>query len=301
MCTLTLAWRAFPTAPVVVAANRDESVDRPAASPSRRPLWAARPDEPAPLSGADDDPLNPSVDETPGRRAVGGAEGATDENGSPQPRPRTAIAPRDERVGGTWIGANDRGVFAGVTNRWVGDLDGDRSRGLLVADCLRAPTAEAAARHVERAVEADAYAGFNLVVADAAAALLLEWDGSLRVTRFDPGVHVVVNVGADGAFVQPPNRPPEVGPEQADDARRVRATLAPEPGEAVEGWLSRAKATLGDHGYGVCVHGDGFGTRSSSALILGDRRRYEFADGPPCEAPFEPVAEGWPAADDDRV
>jgi hypothetical protein len=46
---------------------------------------------------------------------------------------------------------------------------------------------------------------------------------------------------------------------------------------------------VSDHQYGVCVHGDGFGTRSSSLIRLGDTQSYEYAGGPPCRTPFEPV------------
>jgi hypothetical protein len=244
--------------PVAVAANRDEAADRPA-------------DPPGPFPG------EPGV-----------------------------VAPRDLAAGGTWIGYNQDGVFAGVTNRWV-SVDGAdrRSRGQLVLDCLRAESAESAVRGVERAVEDDAYAGFNLVVADENAAVLCEWDGRLAVTPLRPGVHVVVNVGAalggggevtDRFFV--PERRPDLGQRQAANARRVRATLTPEPGEDADAWLERAAGVLGDHEYGVCVHGDdgdpeappeGFGTRSSSLLRLGSRPRFEFADGPPCRTAYRTV------------
>jgi uncharacterized protein with NRDE domain len=259
VCTLTLAWQVFPDVPVVVAANRDERFDRPAEPPAR----------------LETDPV--------------------------------VVAPRDAEAGGTWLGHNEHGLFVGVTNRWANpDLAGERSRGLLVRDALREPSAEAAVRLVEDAVEADEYSGFNLVLADAAAAFLLEWDGRLRVRRFDPGVHVVVNVGAsDAPFV--PEQRPEVGERQAENAAAVRAALAPDPGEGADSWLSRAKATLADHDYGVCIHPDpdagdsdgpsdeddsGFGTVSASAVRIdadGDAR-FEYADGPPCETAFEPVA-----------
>jgi len=42
VCTLILAWRVFSDAPVVVAANRDEAVDRPSVPPERRD-WEGRP------------------------------------------------------------------------------------------------------------------------------------------------------------------------------------------------------------------------------------------------------------------
>ena len=70
MCTLIALHRPHPRVPLVVAANRDEYLDRPA-------------------SGL-------AIFESGGRRIV---------------------APRDLRAGGTWLGLNDRGMFAALTNR----------------------------------------------------------------------------------------------------------------------------------------------------------------------------------------
>ncbi|SDM17065.1 Uncharacterized conserved protein, contains NRDE domain [Halogranum gelatinilyticum] len=204
------------------------------------------------------------------------------------------VAPRDVEAGGTWVGYNEFGLFAGVTNRWVTGLESERSRGLLVRDALRQESAEAALEHVESAVAAHEYDGFNLVVADADAAYLLEWDGHLHVREYDPGVHVVVNVGTDDSFFVPEHRP-EIGRQQADNARGVRDALRPAEGETADGWLARAGDVLGDHEYGVCIHGDGFGTRSSSLIRLGRDAdggldaRYRFAPGPPCETEYLPV------------
>jgi uncharacterized protein with NRDE domain len=242
VCTLVLAWQVFADAPVVVAANRDERLERESEPPVRRD-WA-------------------------------------------QP----AVAPQDVEAGGTWVGYNEPGVFAGITNRWTdASLDGERSRGLLVRDVLGQESAEEAARVVEHEVRAREYQGFNLVIADATAAIYLEWSGGLRVRNLDPGIHVVVNVGADGNYVVPAGRP-EAGEAQADNAERVRTVLQPEPGEDSRSWLDRAAAVIADHEYGVCVHGDGFGTRSSSLIRLGnDATSYEYAPGPPCETVATPV------------
>lgn len=252
VCTFILAWHVFADTPIVVAANRDEADDRPAEPPS------VRDGEPA------------------------------------------VLAPRDAEAGGTWIGVNEHGVLAALTNRWVdADLPGDRSRGLLVNDVLAEGSAEDGARRVERAVEADEYQGFNLVVADANAVLYYEWDGRLEFSQFDPGVHVVVNVGAalggggpSGETLVDPGFRREAARCQADDARRLRDRLAPAPGEDADGWLDRAADALADHDAGVCVHRDGFGTRSSSLVRLDDgERTYLFADGPPCSTPYRPVDE----------
>jgi len=200
------------------------------------------------------------------------------------------VAPRDEDAGGTWIGYNEHGVFAGVTNRWTdADLAGERSRGLLVRDALECGTAEEAARFVERETEAHEFEGFNLVVADERAALLLEWDGALGVRNFEPGVHVVVNVGADGDYAIPGHRP-DAGERQAGNANAVRTALRPEPGERAGVWLDRAADVISDHEYGVCIHHDRFGTRSSSLITLGpDGGTYRFANGPPCETAYRRV------------
>ena len=226
---------------------------------------------------------------------------ATDRPSEPPAIYRTdpdAVAPRDAEAGGTWIGYNAAGLFVGITNRWV-DREGDRSRGQLVADCLGLRSATAAVEHVREATASDDYAGFNLVIADADRAALLEWDGDLRLTEFDPGVHVVVNVGANGAFFEPAAQP-ELGRQQAKNADALRAALAAEDGETAGEWRERAVTALGDHAHGVCVHRNGFGTRSASVIELGGESwtagsngdtvgRYWFADGPPCETEFERV------------
>ena len=204
------------------------------------------------------------------------------------------VAPQDADAGGTWIGYNERGVFAGITNRWTdADLAAERSRGLLVADVLAAESATEASGIVEEAVLDDEYDGFYLVIADASTARCYRWDGTLSVTEFDPGVHVVVNVAVDDTVDVPTVRS-DLAREQAANARAVREELsvASDGGgqESVEDWLERAGGVLGDHEYGVCIHRDGFGTRSSSLIALGhDRTLDAYAPGPPCETTHEPI------------
>jgi hypothetical protein len=264
VCTLTLAWRAFGDAPVALAATRDEALDRPSEPPAVR-------------GGGDG--------ESESDRG-GGADGDAGDV--------RYVAPRDAEAGGTWIGLSERGLVVAVTNRWTdAEREGERSRGLLVRDCLTADSAEAAVRAVERELDERAYAGFNLVLADALGAFLLAYDGGLAVTRLDPGVHVVGNVGGviDGAerFAVPERRA-EFGAERADSAKRIAAALVPGPGESGASWLDRASGVLADHEYGACLHGDGFGTRSFTRIRTGDDLAVGYADGPPCETPVERVS-----------
>ena len=203
------------------------------------------------------------------------------------------VAPRDAAAGGTWIGVSESGVVAAVANRWLdADREGDRSRGLLVADCLTAASAEDAVRSAERELDARAYDGFSLVLADGRAAFLLSYDGGLAVTRLRPGVHVVGNVGGvvNGTerFAVPARRR-EAGSRRADSARQIAGALAPDPGETGTAWVDRAGDVLADHEYDACRHGDGFGTRSFTRIRTGRDPAVEFADGPPCETAAEPV------------
>lgn len=262
MCTLVVAWQLFEEAPIVVAGTRDESVDR-ASEPLAVRDWET-----------------------------------------------TTVAPLDRRAAGTWIGANEHGVVAAITNRWTDDAagdtdtggddssdngnsnrDSDRSRGLLVRDVLGYETAEAAIRFVERDLDARTYAGFNLVVADQRAAMLVEHASTRQIRPLEPGVHVVVNVGADGRYNLPETRR-ESGTERAAAGDTVRETLRPEPGEQAASWRARAERALGDHTIGACVHGDGFGTRSATTLAVGPAgsvRTARHAPGPPCQTAFEPI------------
>lgn len=246
MCTLTIAWRVFEGTPVVVGANRDETLGRPSSPPDR---YAEDP---------------------------------------------TVFAPRDEVAGGTWIGFNECGLFAGITNRWLdGDVElaGDRSRGGLVADVLACESVGEATARIEREVRAREYDGFLLVVADAEEAICATWNGTLELLRFDPGVHVVVNVAVDKEAWIPDERE-KAARQQVENARAIRSELGTKTseGSTVEEWLARAGSVLGDHEYGACVHGCGFGTRSSSLIATGDRFRYAYSDGPPCRTPYEPLA-----------
>lgn len=220
------------------------------------------------------------------------------------------VAPQDAVAGGTWIGVTERGLLVAITNRWTEagapDLPAGRSRGLLVRDALEAPDARAAVDHVREAVEAADYEGFNLVAVDADNATYLEWDGALRETPLDPGVHVVLNPGLNEADSRATRLRAALDPEAAggdgggagpDGSRGesgggVAARSASGHGRpgATE-WLASAAGRLRDHRYGACIHRESFGTRSSSLVAIdeGKRATYRFADGPPCRTAYEPV------------
>ncbi len=200
------------------------------------------------------------------------------------------VAPRDVAAGGTWIGVNEYGLVAGLTNKWGSHGETvDRSRGLLVADVLTAQSVADALDLLTTETTTRTYQGFYLVVADPNDAVCYVWDGDRSVIEFEPGVHVVGNATVDDTADIPATRS-DVARTQVRNTRRVRAALQPTDGESASAWLERAGKVLGDHEYGVCLHGDGFGTRSSSLLAVGEPTSYQYADGPPCRTAYTPIA-----------
>jgi uncharacterized protein with NRDE domain len=238
VCTLILLWKTRPDLPVLVAANRDERLDREATGPALR----------------HDGPL-------------------------------AVLAPRDAVEGGTWLGVNERGVLAGITNRFGrARREGRRSRGLLVLDALAAPTAVEAAERL-RSLDPTQANGFHLVIADATSAHLVVGDGEALWSRdLLPGVHVVTERSFDAA---PTAREPLLH-------ERLSA-MPPLDGQALDALF---QPILSVHGAspleGTCVHAPavGYGTRSSSLVAVGSGGavRWLFAGGPPCVTSYEDIS-----------
>ncbi len=230
MCTLIALHRCVPGLPLVVAANRDEYLDRPARPPALR-----------------QGPHGP------------------------------VVAPLDERAGGTWLGLNPEGLFAGLTNRPCPAPDASRrSRGLLVLDALGSRNAAEAADRLRR-LPAGAYNPFNLFLADGRDAFALVYQEEPRLLELAPGAHVIGNADPDDRSV----------PKLADLMQRAEAAAGSPPPQLLPalGRLCRRH----DGGEGPlgppCVHTPTYGTRSSTLLRLGEDARadaWHFADGPPC-------------------
>jgi len=141
-----LAWRAHPRYALVVAANRDEFHERPAAALA------------------------------------------------PWPQPQSLLGGRDLRAGGTWLGLDRARRFGVVTN--FRDLQppkaGAPSRGGLIPDYLTRDT-DPAGFFAALEPQADAYSGFNLLLADGESL----WYGCNRARPFaralPPGVYGLSN------------------------------------------------------------------------------------------------------------
>lgn len=216
MCTLIVAKDFFSGHPIVVAANRDELLDRPSAPPTIQ----------------------------------GGGAGRF-------------LAPTDLLRGGTWIGVNAAGVFAGITNRMeVVSVAGRVTRGELVKLALVETSARDAFERLRR-LSGRFLNGFNLVIADRREMFLLRGDGN-EIRAEDCGEFAVVT--NHGVW---PSTDVELPP-------RVRAVLdawkaaffkGADPG--VES-LRRLLDIHGDSRHGTCINepAENYGTKSSSIVRL---------------------------------
>jgi hypothetical protein len=201
--------------------------------------------------------------------------------------PAGFLAPRDDQAGGTWLGITPRGVFVGITNRYLGPREPARtSRGELVLRALALPTARRIHEAMAELRPAD-YNGFHLVYADADGGDVLATvsDGAvLAQLTLGRGLHALT----EQSFGAGPDR------------RRLRIDAAWSRAHAGSFAPERLAGVLGEHDAddplaSTCIHLDTvrYGTRSAMILALADARtksRMLWAEGPPCRAPFTEVA-----------
>ncbi len=209
------------------------------------------------------------------------------------PAQADVTAGRDETAGGTWLGVNDAGVVAAVSNR-RGSLGADpdkRSRGELPLAALAHNDAASAAEALSM-VDGDAYRAFNLIVADRHFAYWLRnADGTPEIEQFavPNGVSIVTAGDLNDA----------TSPRIRLYLPRFHAVAAPDPGsgdwrawQALLGCRETDDANIPDSA--MTIESDiGFGTVSSSLIALSAERNraiWRFAGGPPDRSPFTDVA-----------
>ena len=174
------------------------------------------------------------------------------------------------------------GVFAGLTNRYAGPrspggISPDRrSRGALVLDALKAPTARAGFEALA-SMPGELHNPFHLALADRDEAFLLWSDGwTLHAAELAPGLHVITERSFDAAAS---------GRE-----------------DALAGWrpaLAELRPALAVHRdspmNSTCVHATevNYGTKSATWIEYDDAgpARFEFTDGPSCVTPWEDLSD----------
>lgn len=191
-----------------------------------------------------------------------------------------AVAGVDPVAGGTWLGVNENGVLAAVTNRPKLDMpEQPRSRGLLVRELLGYPSAAVAVDHVLAELRQNPYAGANFLCADASRAVVIQAGDNLRIRRLTPGIHVLTNGDVDD-----PN-----------DKRLKYALdwLNRRPYDSAADCVNVLRELCAQHEPDhppICFRHSDRGTVSSSIIVV--RRAladstYLHAQGPPCRTPYE--------------
>jgi uncharacterized protein with NRDE domain len=208
------------------------------------------------------------------------------------------VAGLDLHKGGTWMGANARGIFVAITNqRTHARTDPKRaSRGEVVLEAL-ATEDVASIDELLASIDPREYNAFNLLYGDAE---------ELRVAYArDDGSKIEPAPLDDGLWVLANDR---IGSPEFPKADRVLSLIEPYLDERWEKLAPALLRALGDHEkpaldripdppigsrldramlrelQSVCIHTAIYGTRSATVLAL-DRHRvahYLFAEGPPC-------------------
>jgi hypothetical protein len=209
------------------------------------------------------------------------------------------LAPRDLEAGGTWLGVTRRGVLAAITNRRESAHPlGTRSRGLLVDEALAHADARSALAWARGHLVREAYAGFNLLLADADDAFVLRHPGAPRprvpeeedVRRLSPGAHALTNLHDLDEVPIPPAGRPRAEEPLAETLRRLEGLAADDQTPLPrEHRIFRRPAVERDAGgRGPSPGRAGRGT--VCAAVLAVRRDgtplFRFAAGPPDRTPF---------------
>lgn len=202
--------------------------------------------------------------------------------------PPTELSPgvvggKDLEAGGTWLGLNRHGLFVAVTNRKIPPkLRSLTSRGVLCAEALALRTPEEVERFVRDRTAATRFAGFNLVAMLGGRGICLQFDGQIRPVRIDGGTHVL----SSHRDMDDPRMP---------ERRVIAARIA--GWDRLDTLVERLKGALTDHeetdGWAVCKHGNGYGTVSSTLLVLPSGGlagvRYWYSAGPSCRNPLREI------------
>src|SRR5438046_2221740 len=190
------------------------------------------------------------------------------------------IAPRDRQASGTWLGASGTGLVVALSNRRGKTSKTARSRGQLVLDALRQTSVAGADVFLQREVRDHEYNFWNLFVASRKELRFFRFDGELSMTRGHEGLNVLTNEGGNVTT------DPKVQLVQG-----ILAKVPPDRDEAVKALQGALRTHASGSGQvGLCVHGSGYGTVSSTILALSNADPGGSvlldADGSPCAPPY---------------
>lgn len=218
--------------------------------------------------------------------------------------PRT-VGGRDEKSGGTWMGANEYGIFAAVTNqRTFAAADAKKaSRGDIPIEILKTRMIEDARAYVE-GLDPTNYNPFNILFGNKTEMWVAYAHPGVTKMSLEPvpdGVHVLPNDVLDSPAFSKVVRVVDLLGNTLDVPfpvllKRLQQVLGNHDTPAFEhvpmppnnNILTRAVAQQLD---AICVHTPTYGSRSATVIALDNEgvAEYRFANGPVCRTDFVDV------------
>jgi uncharacterized protein with NRDE domain len=187
-------------------------------------------------------------------------------------------------AGGTWLGVNEWGLIVAVTNRTKQSLpENPPSRGVLCRSLLRFRETASAMVAGLRELEANQFAGCNLLIVDRHRACVIEAGDSLTKTALTAGLHLIANA--------------ELNPTGDPRIERVRREFGRTDPANADDWFREARriCQLTSEGVepAISLSGSDRGTVSSTVIGLANNAhgsRYWYAPGPPASTPYDNYA-----------
>lgn len=191
---------------------------------------------------------------------------------------RRMLLPRDRLAGGTWIGINELGLFACLTNlASAAEVAAEESRGQIPILALDQDDLATAMARVSDEVSRKTFAGFQLLLSDGRQTQVLEHDaGGVVLTESTTLVSVISNEHRLGELTIP-------GLDELEDrALGLEARLE----LLAELLLDRGERS----GHRIFKKGGDYGTVSSSLMAIEPDQLesliWRYAKGPPDEARY---------------
>ncbi len=198
--------------------------------------------------------------------------------------PRT-VCGIDRKAGGTWLGVNQRGMVATVTNRKKENVPADpRSRGLLCRELLNSRSAEEAAQYAAEELATGAYAGANYVCIDLDYGAVVYGGDEIKIVELTPALHVLTDGDLD-----------DLNDPRQDYVRRMLTLHTLDSSVAFLAVASRAFSRKPDSAgrRGIVRVGGNYGTVSSTLLALSGKISQavlQYTPGPPSEHSYDDLS-----------
>ncbi len=202
-----------------------------------------------------------------------------------QPGTPRVVCGIDRKAGGTWLGVNQHGLFAGVTNRTKSLVPTEpRSRGLLCRELLNFRKAKEAARHAATELATGVYDGANFMCADADYAAVVYGGNRIEIVELAPGLHLLTDGNLN-----------DLSDPRHEFIHRMLTLHKLDSAVTFLAVASRAFSRKCDasNRRGVIIPGNEYGTVSSTLLSLPHKIQkaiYQYAPGPPCDHSYDDLS-----------